>query len=301
VYDRQRIDFNGGCYVRKLIVLCVVSIFVFILGACSGENENEVEEETVTSVETEQIKKDNLKVEKSIYGTFSPYSQMPVMTEQAGEIKELKVKNGDNVSKDDSLATIKTPMGDTTVKATKDGKIAQLKAQEGDFQTNEDPFLMIIDVDKLKVSFAVSTKDKSFFKEDKKINIHIDDEKYKGTVLALDPLPNEAGQFDVEAKVENKDENITPGATGEIIMTETKVKDSLLVPTEAILQEADEDFIFIVEDGKAKRVAVEILETQTELSAIKGDVKEKDEVIVNGHFTLSDGSEVDVVKDGNEE
>src|SRR5699024_3882676 len=142
--------------------------------------------------------------------------------------------------------------------------------------------------------------------------------------------------------IDNKNEKISPGTTGKIAMKETKVKKGLLVPTEAVLQEADENFVYIVQDGKAKKIMVEVIETQTEYTAIKGDVdtkdavivnghfvynvqddngkkimvevietqteytaikgdvNTKDEVIVNGHFTLTDGSEVEVIKDGND-
>lgn len=285
---------------RKVLLWMTLLILLMIIAACGQNNDADEEETTVTSVEVEQIKKDNLQVTKTIYGMIMPQSQMAVTIEQPGEVSELHVQNGEHVSKDDTIAKVKTPMGEMSVTAPRAGKIAKLSAQEGDFQTNEEPLMVVADVDKVKMNVAVSESDRSLFKDDKEVTIHIDEDTYKGKVLPVDPLPNEGGQFTIEIEIDNKDEKISPGTTGKIAMKETKVKKGLLVPTEAVLQEADENFVYIVQDGKAKKIMVEVIETQTEYTAIKGDVNTKDEVIVNGHFTLTDGSEVEVIKDGND-
>ncbi|MEJ8778311.1 efflux RND transporter periplasmic adaptor subunit [Pseudogracilibacillus sp. ICA-222130] len=284
---------------RKVLLWMMLLILLMMIAACGQNNDADEEETAVTSVEVEQIKKDNLQVTKSFYGMIMPQSQMPVTIEQPGEVSELYVQNGEFVSKDDTVAKVKTPVGEMTVTAPRTGKVAKLSVKEGDFQTNEEPLMMVADVDKVIMNVAVSKSDRSLFKGDKEVTVHIDDDTYKGNVLPVDPLPNEGGQFTIEIEIDNKDEKISPGTTGKITMKETKVKKGLLVPTEAVLQEADENFVYIVQDGKAKKVLVEVIETQTEYTAIKGDVNTKDEVIVNGHFTLTDGSEVEVIKDGN--
>src|SRR5699024_9659236 len=286
---------------RKWLVLLVAITSIVMLAACSDGNENEEAVEKVTSVETAEVKKGDFTVDKSMYGRISPMSQMPVMIEVPGEIKTLNVKNGDEVSKDKNIATIKTQAGDQTVKAPKAGTVAQLNVQEGGFQSNEDPLLMLVDLDKVKISFQVATNAKDQFKTDKNIDVYVDDKKYKAKILPVDTVPGESGQFTIEAEIDNEKEKLTPGMTGKVALTDKKVKDTLIVPTAAIISEYEDDFVYIVKDGKAKKVAVEVVETQTETSAVKGKLKKGEEIVVSGHFTLTDDSQVEVVKDGNEE
>lgn len=66
------------------------------------------------------------------------------------------------------------------------------------------------------------------------------------------------------------------------------------------MTDSDEAYIFVVDGDVAKKVVVEVIETQTEETAIDGEVDEGVDVIVNGQFTLTDGSEIEVIKDGNE-
>ena len=303
MYDRKRVQFIviGGFDMRKWLVLLVAITSVVMLAACSDGNENEETVEKVTSVETAEVKKGDFTVDKSMYGRISPMSQMPVMIEVPGEIKTLNVKNGDEVSKDKNIATIKTQAGDQTVKAPKAGTVAQLNVQEGGFQSNEDPLLMLVDLDKVKISFQVATNAKDQFKTDKNIDVYVDDKKYKAKILPVDTVPGESGQFTIEAEIDNEKEKLTPGMTGKVAITDKKVKDTLIVPTAAIISEYEDDFVYIVKDGKAKKVAVEVVETQTETSAVKGKLKKGEEIVVSGHFTLTDDSQVEVVKDGNEE
>src|SRR5699024_8602807 len=82
-----------------------------------------------------------------------PIEQTPIMLTQPGELDELKVKNGDNVKKDDDLAVIKSEAGEQTIKAPKKGVVANMPDSTGNMVSNEEPFAMIIDLDDIKIKF----------------------------------------------------------------------------------------------------------------------------------------------------
>src|SRR5699024_8963975 len=109
---------------KKRVLLTVFMIFTLILSACgNSNNENETESEVI-SVETTEITKGDLTSKKSLYGQTQPIEQTPIMLTQPGELDELKVKNGDNVKKDDDLAVIKSEAGEQTIEAPKKGVVA---------------------------------------------------------------------------------------------------------------------------------------------------------------------------------
>jgi len=285
---------------RKMLFLFSAIIMLFIFVACSNENDDNASEveETVTPVETEQVKKGDLTIEQTIFGSVLPKRQIPVMVEQPGEITDLKVKTGDEVQKDERLATIKTPMGSIQIKAPSAGTVGQLALEENDFYNGEEPFAIIFDDETVTVQFSVTSEMKDKFKVDKKYKTIIAGKKYEAQIKRIESLPNETGQYDVVAHIDNEKGNIQLGSVAEVGVKDVLIKDTTLVPTEAIVTESDETYVYIVEDSTAKKVAVEILETQTEETAIEADIKEKIEIITSGQFLLTDGSEVDVIKDG---
>lgn len=220
------------------------------------------------------------------------------MIEQPGEVSTLKVENGDEVKKDDHLATIKTQMGNQAIYAPTDGEIAHLNVQEDAFQSNEDPFVLIVDIEQLQANFAVTSTTRKHFKKDQKMDIVIDDETYEANVLAVDTMPNETGQYPILVEIDNEERTILPGMTTKLIVPDKRVKDTIIIPTDAVMTESDESFVFIVSDDTAKKIIVDIKETQSEQTAVEADLEKGDQVIVNGQFTLSDGSKVEVVKEG---
>src|SRR5699024_9863799 len=123
---------------------------------------------------------------------------------------------------------------------------------------------------------------------------------YTGEVMERDTLQNENGEYELNVKVENEDEKIKIGESAKIIVDKTLEKDVLIVPSEAIVTSEEEDFVYIVEDDKAKQIKVDIVESQTKETAIKGEIKAEDNVVINGQSLLSDDVEVDVKKDGDE-
>lgn len=286
--------------VSGFIIFLTISLLLVACGQDDSENKSETEKETVTPVETVVAQSGDLIINKTVYGRTSPIKQVPVLLQQAGEIDVLKVENGDYVNKDDHIATIKTAMGSQKINAPKAGEIANLQASEGMFVSNEDPLALIVDLDELNITFSVTSDIRELFKKEQKLDVSIEDNKYKATIATIDTMPDETGLYPIEAKVENKDNVILPGMIAQLIVPEKKVKKTIIVPTEAIITESDDTFIFVVDDAVAKKVAVEVKETQSEQTAIKGDVNKNDQIIVSGQLTLSDGSKVNVVKEGDQ-
>lgn len=286
---------------RYLLTATLLLLSISLLAACNDtDDEAEKTEEKAIPVETTEVEKGDFTVKKSVYGRTEPSKQTPVMLQEPGEITTLKVENGDEVDKNDYLATITTPMGSQSINAPASGTVAQLNVQEKSFQSNEDPFMMIIDTDKIHAAFQVTDSLRDLFKKGDKADIYIDDKKYDGNVLAVDSLPNDSGQYPLHVEVNNEEGKLLPGVAAKLEATDKKVKDILIVPTDAIVSETDGKFVFLAEGDRTKKVEVDVQETQSETSAIKGDLKKGDQVIVKGQFTLADDTLIEI-KEGKEE
>src|SRR5699024_12195074 len=110
----------------------------------------------------------DFKIKETINGNTSSKKKQPIMMEQPGELKTLKVKNGDSVNKDEHLATVKAGPEEVNINAPTDGTIAQLQTSEGSMTSNEEPLLVVADLDTLLINIQVTAKARDLFKEDRK-------------------------------------------------------------------------------------------------------------------------------------
>ena len=75
------------------------------------------------------------------------------------------------------------------------------------------------------------------------------------------------------------------------LITRTKESDRV-VPSRALLRREDADVVFVLRDGRAEMIEVEVLALGEEQAAVRADLTADDEVIVSGYEDLADGDEV---------
>lgn len=287
---------------KKIKFVFLIILTVGLLSACNNDennNEDNTNVDSVAAVETVKAELDDLVIEKSVYGRTAPSLVTPVIVPVAGEIDELEVENGDKVKEDDVIAKLKTQMGIQNLKASKAGEIIQLEVKEGDFVTEENPLAMIADLEKMEVSFSVTDSVRALFKKEDKLEAVINEKDFEVEITSVGKMPDDTGLYPIKATVENKDDVILPGMTVLITVSEKRIKESIILPTEAIVEEVEGSFIYIVEEDHVVKKEVDIKATQSDRTAIEGEVEEGDQVVINGQLTLSDGSKVNVVKEGN--
>jgi RND family efflux transporter MFP subunit len=120
---------------------------------------------------------------------------------------------------------------------------------------------------------------------------------FKGRVEAISPIINpEDKTCTVHILVENPQEEIKPGMHAEVEIAADIFKDRLLVPQEAVLVRGGRKLVFVVEDGLAKWRYIEVGLENEDYAEILDGVKEGEQVIIEGHFTLAHDARVQVTK-----
>ncbi|ASN04101.1 efflux RND transporter periplasmic adaptor subunit [Virgibacillus necropolis] len=284
---------------NQLRITLTVLILITMLAACTQDEEKSADKkETVAQVETTTVTKGDLIIERSIYGRTAPSRTSPILLQTPGEITSLEVQNGDQVEEDDVIATIQSSQGTQTIYAETAGQIAQLKSEEGTIVTNQEPFAVIVDLDELTLNLTVTAEATSLFEQGDKYPVIINETEIDAEITSIGTLPDETGLYPIEAKIIKEDDALLPGMVAEMSVPENTIEDALIIPTEAVVQESDKSFIYIIQDGKAVEKSIEVIETQSDKTAFQGDVKKDDQVVTSGQLTLSDGTKVNVVKEG---
>ncbi|MRG85093.1 efflux RND transporter periplasmic adaptor subunit [Salinibacillus xinjiangensis] len=276
----------------------IIASAIFLLTACTkGEDHSaEQEEELITPVETVQVEKGTLNINQTFYGRITPEMIAQVIPPRSGEISELNVENGDEVEEGDVLARV-TP-GNLAVEAPIDGYIQELTVKEDSLVSQENPIASIVALDPINVSFSVTADQLELFEKDQEINLVVSavNTEATATVDSISLTTDDTGLYPITASLNNEEQNIKPGMVADISITTEMIEDELIIPTEALIEDGDTTYVYVIKDNVAERTEVEVLATQTESSAIKGELKKDTEVVTKGQLTLTDGSKVEVMK-----
>ncbi len=128
-----------------------------------------------------------------------------------------------------------------------------------------------------------------------KINLDIyPDNTFEGTVYNIHPTIDRASRtFTIEVKVYNDDFTVRPGMFSRVGIDFGK-QEMITVPDVAVMRQrgTDDRYVFVVEDGIAKRRTVETGRLGDEKIAIHGGVEVGEELVVAGQARLIDESAV---------
>lgn len=179
------------------------------------------------------------------------------------------------------------------------GRLTEVNAEEGDLVSSASPLFRITADERMTVSVNVSAKQRMLFLDMKEVDVTFPD---LGITMPADirhvsSLPS-GGFYAVEAELDNADGAIVAGMTARFVLTNVLVEDAVLVPTAALVEKGGETRVFAALDGRAKEIIVDVLETQSDWSAVSGDLIEGTPVVTKGQLLLQDGAPVEIVGEG---
>lgn len=127
------------------------------------------------------------------------------------------------------------------------------------------------------------------------------DEKWEGEIVKVatvpesnslaSPIENQAVQYPITVSINSKNMKLKPGF--QLIMEiETEKKKGLVIPVDAVSYEQEQSYVYVVDNGVARKREVTIgISSGDKIEIIKG-LKEGDKVIKNPSSKITDGMEV---------
>ena len=176
----------------------------------------------------------------------------------------------------------------------------ETKANRGDFVGVGDPVARILQLDPVKVTVGVPESDVAaiFGLTEAEVIIEaLNKLRVKGTKVFLSRMPRTLARlYDLELRVPNPDGKILPGMFVRVDLVKAVFGRALSVPLYAVITQADRSFVYVEENGRAKRRDVELgILVGWEVQVASG-LKPGERVIVVGHRFLDDDQPVDVIK-----
>lgn len=192
---------------------------------------------------------------------------------------------------------IQAQLAKTSVKAPFSGKIGLRNISPGAYVTPTIVISNLVNTNPLKITFSIPEKYASEIAMNAEITFTVSGstDTFKAKIYAIEPsIDTSTRTLLVRAKADNKDDKLLPGTYASVILTLKKIKDAILIPTEAVIPVQNGKKVFISENGKAKPIMVETGTRTQESIVVLNGLKAGDTLVTSGIMSLKPDSALKV-------
>ncbi len=187
-----------------------------------------------------------------------------------------------------------------TIKAPISGVIRRLDATEGLLLSVSDPVAEILQVDRVKAVVGIPESDVALVRNIKEVNLTIqalDNKEVVGRHHFLAGSPEVGARvYRFELAIDNKDNLIMPGMFFRAQLVKRVIRDTVAVPLFTVIKREDQQFVFVEEDGVAKKLPVELGIMEDWLVQITDGLSPGSRVVVEGHRDIDHGYKLKTVR-----
>jgi len=188
----------------------------------------------------------------------------------------------------------------TRILAPIDGLINEIIAKQGSFLGVGDPVAQLIRVSDVKITVGIPESDIASFLDLNEATVVIDaleKRRVTGKKIFLSRQPrNLARLFELELKIPNTDGHILPGMFASVELVRAVYEKALVIPLYAVISQGDEQFVYIENNGSAKKTPVDVGQLVDWQVNITSGISANDKIIVVGHRLLNDGQPIEIIK-----
>jgi RND family efflux transporter MFP subunit len=211
-------------------------------------------------------------------------------TKSAKDIAKLQLENAE--------ISLQSALEAHNATAPISGSVVSKSVSVGDSVVVGQTLAVISNSSKTKVSFFVEQEKAGAFKSGDEVSIVSSDNSFSNAIILniapqADPLTK---RFRIDAQPMQQ-LSLQPGTILSIRTQQTENvtgNGNLLLPISAMTIAQNENYIFIIENGLAKKINFEIIRIFGENAEIKAQVTTDAQIVIEGNKLLKDGSKVEV-------
>jgi len=202
------------------------------------------------------------------------------------------------------VASAQAQLAKTTLVAPFSGVIGLREVSAGEVVSPGQALVNLVRLDPMEVDFSLPEGQLAQVAVGQTLRLVVDaypGEDFVGTVSAIEPVIDiNSRSARVRAKVGNADNRLRPGLFARVSLDVGDVAaTAILVPEQALMQEGQTRFVYVVREGKATRTEVTTGQRLPGRVAISQGLSEGDQVITAGQAKpmMHDGAAVNVLPD----
>lgn len=178
------------------------------------------------------------------------------------------------------------------------GYVNRVHVEQGEFVSPGAPIADVVQISPIKVVVGIPEREIGSIQLGQAVNVSFDaipDVKIKGFVKFIAATADGASKtFPVQVQVPNPDLKIKGGMIGRVSFERDRESQAIVIPQDTVIDQADGRYVFIEEDGKAKKVKVELGQRDGSQVVVTSGLKGGDSVISFGQRNLINGQKINV-------
>ncbi|WP_376087952.1 efflux RND transporter periplasmic adaptor subunit [Roseomonas sp. CCTCC AB2023176] len=188
-----------------------------------------------------------------------------------------------------------------TITAEADGRLGTLPQRVGNFvrQAENTTIATITQIDPIMVTFSVPERwlaeIQGAMRRGTPPTIRVrpqadDGPPIEGPLVFIDSaVDTQTGTIALKGRVANGQGRLWPGQFVGVVLTPRIEQDVTTVPSAAVQTGQNGRFVFVLQDGVARRRGVEVLRASGDRTVVRGQIAANDRVIVDGAQRVTDG------------
>lgn len=196
------------------------------------------------------------------------------------------------------LSITRVDISKTNIRAPFSGIVGLRNVSRGSYVSPQTVLVTMQDISKVKVDFSIPEKYITFFRKGEKLTFSVDniEGEIEAEIYAFEPkIENNTRTLLLRAICTNPGRKLLPGTFADVKMNVSVDKSAILIPTQALIPKLDGQSVFIVKDGKAKLVDVDIgTRTEESIQVKSSNLLQGDTVVTTNILRLKDGMPVKI-------
>lgn len=182
-----------------------------------------------------------------------------------------------------------------TLTAPIDGVIEAVNVKEHDFASPQNPAFVISNKNTMTVTFGVSEGIRGTLRVGQKIQVDRNGKLYDAVITEIGSMVDQTtGLFVIKSCVSTPDDSLLTGSSVKVTAETYSQADALLIPYDAVYYDNSQPYVYVVENGMAKRRDVETGIFDMDTITVLSGLSEEDTLITSWSANLREGAEVSV-------
>jgi membrane fusion protein (multidrug efflux system) len=188
----------------------------------------------------------------------------------------------------------------TSVTSPMDGIIRRMDAKVGLQLSIGDPIAEILAIDRMKGVIGIPESDVTAVRELENIDLTVQalgDRIITGKKYFLSPSPESAARlYSLELEIDNSGGEVLAGMFVRADIVKKQVDETLAIPFYSVISRNDEQYVFIEEEGVAKKRKVKLGIMEKWMVQITAGLNPGDSLLIEGHRDVEDSQNVKIIK-----
>jgi membrane fusion protein (multidrug efflux system) len=197
-----------------------------------------------------------------------------------------------------SVELIEANLAKAIIRSPIDGIVVMTNADEGEVASMGLPLMTIVDISSVVVGADVPERDVALMKTGQPVPVKVEafpDKTFTGLIGYIDYVANTSTRtFLMKIGIDNKEELLRPGMLASVDLERRTFEDVVVVPRDAVIDDIDGKFAYVVDGDVARRRAVTLGPTRGRFAVVTDGLQVGDKLLIAGHRQVVDAQKIAV-------